>query len=316
MDTKLNETPHREKAFIKNKVLQFRHPWVKGNDGRGKVVRRGVGKLSEVAQAEVCLECQTILDRAPRLRADAPATVRQMVADAYFNELDIIDAGPDEYAVTQGVLNDVETQHIQAFKKGYVAPMPDLEAVRTLVENLRIENESLKREVQRLKEAAVKNQQALGERSLLEKNSTIESCLAHWKKFFKAGSENETYQKIRRVSEVCKLLGMKKTIASISKADIQAAIDAHGKKDFELTKVVQAVKKFFKDLTNPQEEDGLGFSSNPAQNITAEAVGTIQNRKLREEDAVPIIDPREILKLELTDYMKALLPLLALAGAV
>lgn len=314
MDTRISDFARREKAFITKDVLQYRHPWVLGPDGRGSIVRLGVKKLGDLQQSEILVECNTLLERSPKSRRDAPATVRQKLVESYFSKLEALNVGPDPTATTQDVLNAIETTHIQNFKKGVRVKMPDTEVIRRTIEELRTENETLKREVERLKAAAAKSQQALGERTVAEKTSSLEECLDFWKMHFKATSANQTHHTKRRATSVMELVGFKKPIGSITKADLEKAIDATGAVDFERTKIIQAVKRFFKDLTKPTEENGKGFTVNPAANITAEAVNTIQSRKIRQEDSVPIIDPRELLKLPLTDYMKACIAVIGFGG--
>src|ERR1035437_8613679 len=82
MRLRLANAPRNYCATLDKGVLRFRHPWVLGEDNKGKWVRIGVAKHTPIEQGQLLEDAQKLLKKAPSDKTDAPAIDRD-VSDPY-----------------------------------------------------------------------------------------------------------------------------------------------------------------------------------------------------------------------------------------
>ena len=313
----ISSRARKARATNHDGVLQYRHPWVNDKDGKkGKIIRRGTGKLPPVDQNGILHECQILLDRAPKIRTDAPSGVREDLLDAYFDAFGKKKKGAGLAELMDAVHDKASLSHATLKKLGmnWIGEAPPTGEVWDKIIELQDEMDALKRENERLQSAGKVFTRAVGERAESEKRMIVEEVHAHWEKHFRAKSESQTIATKRRVKVVLECIGWQKRYVDITKADIQLGVKASKAGDFEKPKRIQAIKRFFSDVCNPKSENGLEFSVNPAKRLHAESLAKVQKRKI-ERSGIDTLDPRGVINIDgISLFIKTLVTMLGFAG--
>ncbi|MEI6236871.1 MAG: hypothetical protein WCT04_27745 [Planctomycetota bacterium] len=302
-------------------VLRFRHPWVLGDDKKGKWIRIGVAKLLPTVQGQLLEDAQKLLQKAPFLTSDAPS-VDSIVLEPYFRaitrakpreydldysnsfkpvitdketgektEIPLMDPIPDEYYIVSGAAPDGrEEEFYNRYKLGKVVK-DHIKRLNNLLAAERRENERLKSVIERLG-------RTMGEKSDDEKKLKVGECLKHFEKSFRVQegvSEGQRDDVLRRVKVVLEKLGHEKHYARITENDLIAAVTASGPKTSrERSKRIQYIKRFCTWLCRSTEKGGLGFVGNPGSDLKAEGEKAIQAKR-RATGKVSTLDPKPLL---------------------
>ena len=273
-------------------IMQYRHPVVKGKDGRGKSVRRGVARNEQAGR---------VLDDLNRLIKQAPtneteATKSDFHADAWRAYFDAFGPPPKKRSLRSHVRKFIKAQY-----RGAEFPS-EVSELKLRIARLEAERDALGAQ--------------LNVKSDAEKALTVEMAFYHaqFNLTCRAGASPIQRQGIlRRIGIVCEALGLDRRIAELTKADVLAAVETTAPaSELERHARLQAAKRFFDFLARPVNEDGLALTSNPASNIEAGSVSKIQRGK-QQRDEVQVLDPFVLLP-KLDTYSGALVAVLGFAG--
>lgn len=297
--------------------FQFRHPWVNDDNDHGLVVCRSFAKLNPKQRGELEMQARTLLESSPKSRLDAPASVEDIdLLDAYFEPIERaltktsveFEIQNDGIAVAAGIeFKNPHHVHEETFE--LLARIVRLE--RALGEEKR-KNEILTAQL----ESVVRYS---GERNEAEKKATVQSCFDHFEKTFRCrnGSQEERGQVIRRIKIVLEHVGWARSYATITKVDLEAALDASNPvSETERSKRTKDIRRFFRHLCLPASEGGRGFSLAMilVQTLTPKSPGAIQ-RDRRRKGLIKILDPKPIVDDEtLSLYWRTLVGVLGFGG--
>lgn len=285
------------------KIL-FRHPHVlKGK--YGKVICLAVAKLTgeEQGRTKDCLEA--LLEAKPLIPSDFKGKADKVALEAYFDPMkikppslkgeDVPDRTPEE-----------RFQNLEARSSTSLINSSHMNSLLITAQQKNAEQEA----------TIIALRKALGDRSEEEKALTLWECYFH--AYFhlpmREGAKNTgRFTILRRAGAVLEALGLDRPYASITKDEvIQAVTDSGADSDFERYARKQSIKRVFSFLCKPENEDGLGFSTNPAANMVVGSISTIQKKK-QGRGEIEIIDPLPFLD-KLQTYEKAMTACLAFAG--
>lgn len=302
--------------FIKNDKVLFRHPMVPA-DGYGKVICKGVGKLTGAERDAIDGDLSFLFETKPGKRGDVKGrTLHPKTAEWWF--------APIEAAARELELAD------KAKRSGFPIAPRDGETLKdalqarhesTLSESEQLKIERWKREdaEKRAKQAEKANAelqktvtnmgQKLGASELKREGITLRECLAHFEKNVDCKNKVAKQALLTRVKDILNAIGMNTPHGAVTRRSIEDAVLATGNKRARR----YSIKRFFNLLSAPVSSDGLGLS-NPAM-LFKIGTGTDPQRERRDAGLITTLDPAELLGNDrLPLYWKALIAVLGYAG--
>lgn len=321
----------RYEPTLRDGKITFRHPWVLDRKRkRGIPIMIRVARMTPKDQGEYFERVQALINVAPRYRDRVPRGTPEKLIETYFKPMEEEEKSvrfkvgfKDPKAVLEkGGPFDIE---------GIPAKPEDLRALKQLTEgSFEFSKELFKKlhylesRVQELEDEKASLQAQLdrvihstGERSKAEKETAIKECLQHFKKTFRVrqgASKQQRDDVLHRIEVVIKPL-LDRKYGKVKESDLVDCIEASKPAtENERSKRVQAVKRFFRHLCKREEANGLGFINNPAAELKAKSVKTIQ-RQRQSQGLVKFLDPRVLLASDrLDDYWKQLVAVMGFAG--
>ena len=283
-------------------VLQFRHPWCPA-----KMLRFGIKKLTRTDRLEFAKEAQTLLDRVPKDRVEAPAGIRQKLLDKYFK---VIDDSEMVHVITVGTDGEIEQRKHKDSETQFLMDQLEMATLKRDIGRLKRENRNLRQRVEELTKA-------LGDRTDAEKSTTLQRCWERFQERFQCqpGSKPEQRRDVlRRVKCVLDRVGWDRRFGEIEKTHLAKALDAtKPRSETEKSKRIRDLKRFFTFLCKPKSEDGLGFVNNPAAGLSYLGDRELQRRRRAYRGIPTFADPGSVL-LRLDLYWRALMATLLYSG--
>ena len=270
-------------------------------NGFGKVTRGGVRKLSGADQDKVKDSLERLILLKPRL-------VSEIVKEEFHSDALRIYFAPLGIDPTK---NEPKPKQLSKFARGVATG----DLTGGIMDNLHRKLVAAEKRNFELDATIKLLQKATGEKTKAEAETTLETCLNHFEKYFRAASEEQRVDVFRRVKTVVKLLGLETKYGNVTKHRIEdAVVKSAAVSESENFKRKQAIKRFFKFLALPINEGGLGLTSNPAANLYVGSVGSIQAKRIQTV-GIEILNPKDVLALkDLTPYHRALFAVIGYAG--
>ena len=271
-----------------------------------RVLNWGVKRLPPDKQADLLRQVQRLIDKAPKILADAPTGLDSRVTDPYFAAL-AADFGLD---VDHDVLVDgiVNAGNLVALQR-YMAFKGEFASLQKTCNEVTGERDDLKRQLGELVKRA-------GEKSKHDYEITIDQGWQQFERRFKLRKEStlERANVMRRVKCVLEKLGMSRTFGELKLANIEDAITASEPiSEAEKSKRSSDIKRFFRFCCLAEEANGLGISKDPSAFLKYMTPKQLQRLRRRAGMVVAADDPADILpKLEL--YWRALYATLCYTG--
>ena len=271
-----------------------------------KVLNWGVRKMTPDQQADMLRKVQRLIEKAPKILADAPTGLDTRVTDPYFAALSAeYGVEIDDSGLVDGIVNPGNERALQR----YMAFKGEHGSLQKRCDDLAGERDDYRRQLDELVKRS-------GEKSKHDYEISIEQGWQQFEKRFKLRKHSplERANVMRRVKCVLEKLGMSRSFGELKLADIEDAITASlPVSEAERSKRSSDIKRFFRFCCQAEEANGMGVSKDPSTLLKYLTPKQLQRLRRRAGMVVAADDPAEILPaLEL--YWRALYATLCYTG--